>query len=429
MEKLVPKDSREALAVFRSQVIGALMHRSLSRGELRAALRELSTQRFRPPGAERTRCFSVPTLERWYYRWRKGGLAALGPKPRKDRGLAQALEEQTRQLLLDLRREHPSASARLLLRTLVSRGRLQEGAVSESTVRRLLAGAGLDRVSLRRSPGATERRRWEAMYPGELWHGDVCHGPTLSSGQPLRIHALLDDKSRYVVALQARSSEREQDMLSLLVSTLQRWGRPRALYLDNGSTYSGQALATACARLGLALVHARPYDPEARGKMERFWRTLRESLLDHLDRTLSLAAVQQRLDTFLERHYHCQPHASLFGDTPGLVWGGRQTHLVSLEALQRALTVREQRNVSKDGVVSLDGQLFELRQSFLAGRRLRVCYSLVEELQAEAWVEHDGHRYPLHPLDRRLNGRTPRAPRSAPKPPSTRFDPFGPEQS
>lgn len=54
-----------------------------------------------------------------------------------------------------------------------------------------------------------------------------------------------------------------------------------ALYLDNGSTYRGQALSLACARMGTALIHAKPYDAPARGKMERFWRTLRGGYLDH----------------------------------------------------------------------------------------------------------------------------------------------------
>lgn len=427
MEKLVPKNHGEAVAIFRSQVLGALMHRPLSRGELRAALVALSQQRLRPPCSTLTRTFSVPTLERWYYRWRKGGLGALVPRPRKDRGLAQGLDEATRQLLLDVRREHPSASARLILRTLVAQGRLRQGAVSESTLRRLLAGAGLDRVSLRRSPGATARLRWEASHPGALWHGDVCHGPTLANGQPLRVHALLDDSSRYVVALQARCAEREQDMLELLLAALRTWGRPDCLYLDNGSTYSGKALATACARLGTSLLHARPYDPQARGKMERFWRTLREGMLDHLDVRLPLAEVQRRLDTFLERHYLSQPHASLMGDTPAFVWASRQTHLVSEQHLQQALTVRERRLVSRDGVVRLEGQLFEVRQSFLAGRRLVVCHCLVEGLPAQAWVEHDGQRYGLHLLDKQLNGATRRPPRAQPASVHTAFDPTAPQ--
>nr|WP_157757525.1 DDE-type integrase/transposase/recombinase [Corallococcus macrosporus] len=139
-------------------------------------------------------------------------------------------------------------------------GRVHEGVVGAATVRRLLTERGLDRVSLRGTSEGLERRRWEAAYPGALWHGDVCHGPVLTGGTkwtPPRIHALLDDRNRYVVALEARSTEREDDMLSLLVRAAHQHGGPETLYLDNGSTYSGKALATACPRLGIALVHAR----------------------------------------------------------------------------------------------------------------------------------------------------------------------------
>jgi len=253
MEKLVPKDSGEAVAVFRSQVLGALVHSSRERGQLHASLVALSQQRRRPPGSAHTRTFSVPTLERWYYAWKRRGLEALVPRPRKDRGLAQALDEATRQLLLDLRREHPSASVRLLLRTLVAQGRLRQGAVSPTTVRRLFASAGLERVSQRKSPAGTVRRRWEAAFPGALWHGDVCHGPTLAGAgwRCACMRCWTTPAATWWPWKPMPASEQER--LGLFVAALRRWGRPDALYLDNGSTYSGLALTTACARLGARL--------------------------------------------------------------------------------------------------------------------------------------------------------------------------------
>ena len=431
MGEHVPKDRGEEIAVFRSQVIGPLVHRALTRGDLRGALAELASQKWRPPGVERTRAFSVPTLERWYYRFKKGGVAALTPKERSDRGRAKALSAADKELVCAVRREHPSASAELILRTLVSQGRLAKEVVSATTLRRLLSERGLDRVSLRAAPEAG-RLRWEASHPGALWHGDVCHGPVLTGGtrwERLRIHAMLDDTSRYVVALEARSSEREDDMLSLLIAALRRWGRPDALYLDNGATYSGKALATACARLDISLLHARPYDPQARGKMERFWRTLREGLLDHLDRSLPHTEVQARLDAFLAQQYHVAPHASLMGRSPGDVWSERVTRPVQDDALSRALTQRSRRRVSKDGVVRLDGRLFEVRQGFLAGRNVEVESCLVDGLGAIARVLHDGRAYALHPLDRRGNSRVRRPARGAPPAASVPFDPFGPTPS
>lgn len=142
MEKLVPKDYGEEIAVFRSQLIGPLVHRVLTRGQLHSALAEIASQAVRPPGRVRTRHFSVPTLERWYYRFKKSGVAGLTPVPRSDRGRAKALTEPQRQLICEVRREHPSASAGLILRTLIDQGRVGEKAVSPTTVRRMLATQG-----------------------------------------------------------------------------------------------------------------------------------------------------------------------------------------------------------------------------------------------------------------------------------------------
>ena len=71
-------------------------------------------------------------------------------------------------------------------------------------------------------------------------------------------------------------------MLQLMVKALTEHPKPRILFLANGSTYSGDALITACSRLGIQRNHAQPRDPQARGEMERFWRTPRDGCLDHM---------------------------------------------------------------------------------------------------------------------------------------------------
>lgn len=112
------------------------------------------------------------------------------------------------------------------------------------------------------STDGKQRLRWEAERPGALWHGDDCHAAPLvidhDNKKPVRIHALLDDASRYVRAIEAMHQEREIDMLGLLVRAIRKHGPPDALYLDNGSTYRGHTLALACARMGTSLVHAKP---------------------------------------------------------------------------------------------------------------------------------------------------------------------------
>jgi putative transposase len=415
MKDLSPKDHGEAVATFRHAVIGPVCARELSHGDLAAALREISQTRVRPPNATRTKMYSVPTLERWLYAYRQGGLSALRPHERADRGRGRDLTDALRKLICDIRREHPSASARLIVRTLEADGRLERGTVTPSTVRKLLRQEGLDRIAVRDGAGPKTRLRWQAAAPDALWHGDVCHGPTLHLGgvrTPLRIHGMLDDCSRFVVALEAHAQEREEDMLRVLIRALRLHGKPDVLYLDNGSTYRGDVLRTACSRLGISLLHARPYDPEARGKMERFWRTLREGCLDHLGEVGSLDDVNRRLAAFLARHYHDEPHAGLMGRSPSSAYApaARTPEYVDEERLREALSVRERRRVRRDTTVSVLGRVYELEQGFLAGRVVDIVYSHFDDPVHPA-VEYEGKRYVLSRVDPLQNAKRERPPR------------------
>lgn len=434
MSELRPKDHAEAVALFRSEIIGALTRRELDRGELRQELQLLSKRRFRPPGAKTTRRYGASTLERWLYRYKKGGLEALRPAPRSDRGRARELTREQRELLLDIRREHRSASVPLILRTLVAEGRLAKDAVSPATVRRLYVEHGLDRIANKHNDGPKTRLSWQAEHPCALWHGDVCHGPALRLGKetkPLRIHALLDDASRYVVALEALHQEREVDMLRLLVRALRRHGAPDALYLDNGPTYRGDTLRVACGRLGITLMHARPYDPQARGKMERFWRTLREQCLGFISQDATLHDVNVRLWSWLAQHYHRTPHAGLMGRCPNAAWAPaeeRPLDPIDEQRLRDALTVRERRRVRRDTTLSIEGREFELDQGFLAGQLITAAWCPIDE-PLQPWAELHGKTYALHNVDRVANSNRERPLRRSPELEQPRRIDFDPNRS
>ena len=423
-DSLKPKDSVEAVAVFRAQVIGALLCRDPeSHGELADSLRQLSEQPVRPPGRDTSRCFSVATLERWYYAFKARGLDGLKPKGRT-LGFGLRLDVSTRDLLLQIRRDHPRVSTALILRTLERDGRLPRGRISQQTLRRLYAAHGLDRQHVE----ATEqpRRRWEVAAPNLLWHTDVCHGPGLridGRSSPLRIHALLDDHSRYVVAIQACATERESEMLALTVKALRLHGCPNALYTDNGPTYIGDALATLCSRLGIGLIHAKPHDPQARGKMERFWRTLREQCLDHVGELNSLHDVQVRLLAWLDRHYHVTPHSSLLGKTPAQVYETGRRPPVDEIMLREALIVHGKRRIRRDATLAIAGSLFELEQAFLSGRLVTIARSLLDPSELP-WVEHEDQRHVLRHVTPRRNAQRKR-PRLKRGIDSVPFDPPG----
>ena len=426
-DKLRPKDHAEAIALFRAQVLGPVINRDLERGELLQLLREISQVRFRPPGSERTRSYALPTLLRWNRAYRIGGLTGLRPEPRSV-GDALGVSEEMRELLLEIRRQYPSTPANNILTTLEDDGRIERGSLSAPTLRRLYKRHGLSRRM--KSRGAViegGRYRWEAKHPGDLWHADVCHGPTLVVGDrriPVRIHAILDDSSRYVVALRVYSHEREVAMLELILEAIRSYGIASRIYLDNGATYRGVALETACGRLGMTLRHAGPYDPQARGKMERFWRSLREGVLDDMGPQGSLHDVQVRLSAWLSQRYHQRPHAGLKGLTPTKVWASRKLTVRSEDALRDALTVRGSRRVRGDCTLSIGNLDWEIREGFLAGRIVTVGRALSHPQEAP-WVEHEEQRYPLQPVNAVANGK--RKLRRQPKPgvDAVDYDPAG----
>jgi transposase InsO family protein len=418
MTTIQTRDHAESVAVFRHGIIGALATRdAMAHGELAEALRRIAEECHRPPDAERTRRFSVATLERWLYAYKKGGLEALRPRRRSDRGRGRELDPTLRELLLDIRREFPSASVPLIVQTLIADGRLDKGTVSAATIRRLYRQEGLARLATKKEEAATKTRlRWQTTRPDALWHGDVCHGTTLVVGDrrmPLRVHALLDDHARYVVSLRVVSTEREQDMLDLLVAALRTHGKPDALYLDNGATYRGDVLRLLCGRLGISLLHAKPYDAEARGKMERFWLTMRRQVLDYCTGLSSLHEVQVRLLAWLDTHYHQAPHGGLMGRAPASVYlpDAREIERVDEAVLKKALVITETRKVRRDTTISIEGRTYELDRGWLAGRQIDVSWSALEE-PIRPWAEYEGKRYELHLVDPERNASRRRPPRN-----------------
>lgn len=366
----------ERLALFRHAIVADLVVSDLPKGDLQRLLKERANLRYRPPGSDVTRTWHWKTLQRWLFAARKG-LAALKPVSRQ-RGSALAIDDDARQLLLDMRSEHPHVAADIILDEAVRNGVVKEGAVSAPTVRRLFAKAQLSRGVRDRPTRSRDRRRWEADRPCRVWHADVCHG--WQSGAEGRnkkayIHGILDDNSRYVVNLAARDSESENDLIVVLVEALLRYPAPDVFYVDNGATYRGDALAIALENLGIQLVKPQPYDPQARGKMERFWRTLRQRLLDVDPKPKTLQQLNAAMLAWVDTDYHPRKHGGLLGQTPRQRFSAGVATLPpprTARELALALQVKRGAKIRKDATFSVNGQLYEVRGRHLAGKTVDV---------------------------------------------------------
>lgn len=421
-----PEPSKpEAMALFRLGIVGDLLAADLPAGDLQAELRARSETRYRPPGAPASRRYHWKTLQSWYYAAKHGGLDALRPASRQQ-GYALALPADRRELLLQIRREHPTAPADLILETAIAQGVVDRDQVSVSTLRRLFQAHDLPRSVANRADRRA-RQRWEAASVGALWHADVCHiwrADLSGDRRKVYVHGLLDDHSRFGLTLEGRDAERETDLLSVLFGALLRYPPPAALYVDNGACYRGEVLAKVCDRLGIKLIHAKPYDPQARGKMERFWRTMRQRCTDHLPIGATLQDVNSALLAYLDADYHVRPHASLMAETP---FKRFQVGLRALPApwsaadLAAALEITDTRRVAGDATFSVEGRLYEVRGLHLRHRMIEVVLDPFTDAPLRA--SYQGQPVVFGPCDPAANRHRRRpAPVEAPAP-TVPFDP------
>ena len=371
-------ERRRLVALFRYGVIADLIHIESGQRGLYAKLREKAAQDWTIPGSQR-RKVEAETIRGWLSDYRRGGFDALVPKVRRDSGSARALPQEVADLLCETKDQHPDYSVALVIADVNARVKLPEAMrLSPSTVHRVLSRAGLMQKKPT-EPTSKDRRRFAFDQAGELWMSDVMHGPAVSvSGRQRKAYllALIDDATRLVPYAAFALGENVSAFLTVLEQGIRRRGIPKRLYVDNGAAFRAQHLALVCAKLGITLIHARPYQPQGKGKMERWFRTVRLQLLPTLqpEDKKSLEAINRRLWAWVEGEYHRNPHRGLDGETPADRWAkcSDDVRLPSSDPSDLFL-FEQKRRVHADRTVSLDGVAYEV-DAMLVGETVVLRY-------------------------------------------------------
>ena len=388
----------QAVALFRYGVIADLVHLPRGTAGITARLHNKAEQVYTIPGSRRTRVASE-TIRDWLKAYRRGGFDALLPKPRADLGKPRRLPAAIAELLVATKEEHPDLSVRLVIAQARQTGQLPNDLkLPPSTVHRLLSREGL----MTRGAGQSsriDRRRFAFKEAGELWMSDVMHGPKVADGQ--RRHktyliAFIDDATRVIPYAAFATAESTVAFLPVFKQALIRRGLPLRLYVDNGANYRSQQLALICAKLGVALIHARPYQPQAKGKIERWFRTARSQLLTRLSEAdcESLASLNRRLWAWVEGEYHQTPHRGIGGKTPLEQWAlvADQVRFIDRHLdLTDLFLFETKRRVQKDRTVSLNSRVYEV-DALLVGETITLRYDPGAPPTRPIQVLHNGER-------------------------------------
>lgn len=366
-EERVRAERARAIGLFRYALIREAADRGLSikaRGRLVRALAE----------REHEGPFGVPvrvsraSIDRWIRDWRRGGFDALVPEPRRvgPRTPAEVLD-----LAVALKKEVPQRTAVQVAAIL----RAHSGwSPHERTLQRHFV-----RLELTTRPDGTPPPvfgRFEADEPNARWTGDALHGPTVN-GRKAILFAFLDDHSRFLTGYRWARREDTVRLEAALRTGIAARGIPASIYVDNGSAFVDKQLLRACASLGIRLVHSKPGQPEGRGKIERFFRTVRDQFLVEIGsgRELDdLAQLNTLFTAWVETVYHRREHTET-AQAPIERWSVRREPLAlpSPAQLREAFLWSEWRTVTKTATVGLHGNSYEV-DAALAGRKVELVF-------------------------------------------------------
>ncbi len=396
------------LALWRYGILSPLLHLKDENKNQTKLLDELAGKsRQRPDG--RLVSVSAETVRKWLYRFRQGGLPGLHDRPRRGTSL---VPDSMADRLFALREKHPRWTIQRMTLMLLEEGLWNGHKPSRTAIYRFTKAKGLARDPQSVIMG----RAFSFNAFGELWVADFMHGPKLrvkGSKKKTILHVIMDDCSRYVVQGSFSFGETVEILVGELRQSIGRYGVPQRFYVDNGPSYASRHLEIVCARLSIQLCHTPPYRPQGRGKIERFFRTVRDQFLAGLPLS-NLAELNEAFNQWLSQ-YHRRTHSSL--ECPPLekrMQVRQATHLLPETACPDALFYMERRcRVYSDGTIAFKKRRYEVLDQ-LPGSRVTISY-LPRDL-TEIYYDHDFKR--ARPLNPHANAHRFNHPRSSKEPKS-----------
>jgi transposase InsO family protein len=402
------EDEKMQVAVFRFSVIGDFVTAvAMSRAEKRRLKREKCARKWQIPFSEKTR-ISQGTIGRWcrVYRNSGGDLKSLYPKDRSDQGKARIMDQETCLSLIELRSKMPALTVPQLIEQMNGQNRVTPGIMlNNSSVYRFLHQQNLMAPQMKKP---VDRRKFEAELPNDLWQSDVMHGPKIDVDGKMRktyLIAIIDDHSRMIVHARFYLSEKLSFYLQAFENAIATRGLPRKLYVDNGAAFRSRHLDYIAASLAISLIHAKPYTPQGKGKIERWFKTVRTNFLA-LFKGSAMSELNEALTQWITESYHKKIHSAT-GQTPFQRFTGKMHCLRSAPAnLKDYFRKVTRRTVAKDRSVTLCGRLYEAPVA-LIGKRVELLYHDSEPEKVEVKYQNKSFGM-IRPVNLNVNYRVKR---------------------
>ena len=349
--------------------------------------------------------YSYKTLEKWKSQYSIGGLDALMPGTRSDKGIPRALNEDAIAEIYRIKEEHPRMNATQIYTHLV-RESFIPATVSVDSVQRFIRHNDLKSA---RDPNLRDRKAFEEDEFGKIWQADTCYLPHITEdGTSRRVYCIMiiDDHSRLLVGGELFYNDNACNFQKVLKDAIATYGIPDKLYVDNGCSYSNAQLSMICVSLGILLLHTRIRDGASKGKVERHFRTLKERWLYTLDinKITSLSQFNGMLKDYM-RDYNTTFHRGI--DTIPLErYQASKDHPRKPESrqwLDDCFYNRITRKVRKDSTISIDKVCYDVPMQFISAK---VDVRYLPDDMTSAYILFDGEKFPIRQTSRNDNCHT-----------------------
>ena len=351
--------------------------------------------------------YKPKTLEKWVSLYKSGGMDALLPKERSDKGSTRALSDTAIEEIYRLKEKYHRLNA-TQIHNLLIRDAFIPATVSVAAVQRFIRRHELKSA---RSPNVKDRKAFEEPLFGCRWQADTCYLPYIKeNGLSKRTYLIMiiDDHSRLIVSGQIFYNYNAYNFQKVLKQAIATFGTPDKLYLDSGSPYKNEQLTFICGCVGCVELHAPVADGASKGKVERNFRTLRERWLNGLDASQiqSLAKFNELLSAYIYQH-NSTVHSSL-KETPLDRFLRTRDHIRTPKSqawLDECFHNRITRKVNNDSCVTINRVCYDAPQQFIG---MRVDIRFLPDQMDDAYILYEGVHYPIPHTDKVANSRSKR---------------------
>ena len=407
MEQSKRDEAKNQIALFRYGLISSLVNNTYEEVSMEDYYRKAASKSYTLNGKEIK--VRASTIKKWYINYKKFGYSGLIPKTRTDLNTSRKLTLDAQQKIIDYKKEFPHISGTLIYQKLIEEGYINQAIVSKSTVLKFIR----DNYLLFGDDGKIDRRAFEMEFANQMWDADTSHGPYLTiNNKKIKTYliALIDDASRLITSAKFYYEDNAINFQNTFKEGLKKYGIPKRIFLDNGKTYKNEQLSIICASCGMELIYTKPYSPQSKAKIERWFHTMKETWMRGINWTdiKDIDELNDMLNDFINE-YNNKVHSSLINNgvniSPRERWFKDQNQIKKIDnnQIDEYFLHTAYPTIRADSIAHIKKVEYEVPTKYI-GKKVTVKYDFQD--RSKAWIYDNGKKVEaIHIVDKIANSK------------------------